>query len=161
MAFDPSADILESYPKKNPSIFNTYPIISSAREKRPIIEINTPELLNLAAHSIAVATNGYNVCSTMYGSNPFPIDAEAVNVARRPIQLRESPPEVPEVESPTSFVLLDEATRESPEFVVSVESWDAPRLLKVISNTIVVVCNSTHHALQYPIRHDMPTRVRR
>lgn len=72
---------------------------------------DTPALLE-AARAIAHAHEGYNVFSSMYGSNPLPVECipEAGEVA--PIAAYEPPPAIPEVELPQSLKLLQEVLSE-------------------------------------------------
>ena len=129
--FSSSANVLKSYPEKNPFKMNIHNL---SPEPHYITNRDTPELLR-EAFSIATATGGHNVFSVMYGSNPLPVDAEAVKDACKPVHLPESPLELPSLTLPASILLLDEVVLDTvPAFTVTADCWDAPRLLKVVSN---------------------------
>ncbi|EKM48256.1 uncharacterized protein PHACADRAFT_214884, partial [Phanerochaete carnosa HHB-10118-sp] len=126
-SFSPSGEILRTYPEKSPFglkfVYNLSP-------PEDIVQTFDTDELRRAALTVANATDGHNVFSSMYGSNPFVIDYEAVEDASQLMTLAPPPP-LPEVHLPPSVAFLEEVEYwRVPAFLIRINE-NTHRLLKV------------------------------
>lgn len=127
--FSPSGDILRAYPEKSP--FDLKTVYNLSPDEDILLDHDTNEMRQ-AALSIANATNGHNVFSSMYASSPFPLDYKAVEDAILPLH-PDPPSPLPEVQLSSSAKFLEEVKYwRVPAFVIRVDEQDTLRLLKVV-----------------------------
>ena len=133
--FTAAAIALQTYPERNPFDLE---VENLSPPHLWMEDCDSPEFRK-AALEIALRQNGYNVLSGMYGSNPFPLDYNALSEAERPAVEDQCHSHIPEIELPSTTRITEEIELWSvPAFVLRSDCWEDDRLLKMVRSVYVI-----------------------